>query len=137
MTRTGAGLLLAVALTLSAACGGGDDQGLGEIKRLSGEEHFSNGREAAGALATVGDRAIKLQRACLRDAGPKGDRRACGAYGVLAAWAQVSAVAVAKCSRAGAAEARADLVRLIDDVEASIEETSEDGPGVPPTPSCR
>lgn len=141
-TRTALGrravwLGVAVVFVAVGACGRGRAEPLGEIRALSQAQNFGNGQEAAGALATIGARAIELQRACLarRDGGERTSME-CEAYGSLAAWAQVSAVAVARCGRADALETRAALVGLVDQVDATRQGTRSRRPDLPPTPSC-
>ena len=122
------------ALCLASACGGKDGAN-SEFERLAADKNFSNGREAAGALATIAERAINEQRTCREGAGGRSPE--CSAYGVLAAWAQVSAVQVPHCGRADTFDVRQNLLTLLDDVEAVVEGENDAVPKTPPLTDCR
>jgi hypothetical protein len=61
----------------------------------------------------------------------------CQTLGVASAWAQLAAVDVAHCGRAGALEARATLLELLDAVEAAEDGDLESPPRIPDSPDCR
>ena len=126
--------VVAVLLTVAlGACGGGDREPQ-DMRDLTADSNFSNGREAAGALATISARAVDDARTCIRH--QSRDAAACEVLGVLSAWTQVAAVDVARCGRAGAAEARATLLELLDAVEEAEAGRRTEVPVVPPTPDC-
>src|SRR3954465_6983876 len=77
------------------------------VQRLSAPGNFTNGRDAAGALATISDRLLRESSSCGKPASV--DVR-CQTYGIVISWTQVSAIEVAHCGRAGSVETRATLL---------------------------
>jgi hypothetical protein len=103
------------------------------IQRLSAPGNFTNGRDAAGALATIGDRLLQESSSCAKSA--PADVR-CQTLGVVISWAQVSAIEVAHCGRAGAVEARRTLLDLLAARDAADHHRLVAPPPTPPTPDC-
>jgi hypothetical protein len=128
---TRAGLALAIVFASCAS----DKGPTASLRELATPGNFTNGRDAAGALASVAARAIAQGRTCERTHGAASVR--CETLGVLASWSQVSAVDVARCGRAHAEDARRTLLALIDDVDAADNGKLASTPTVPPTPDCR
>src|SRR5437868_528509 len=101
-------------LCLGSACGHGSGTN-DRISRASGAGNFTNGRNAAGALATISQRLIARGRQCTAQHGDGAVE--CQTLGVASAWSQVAAVDVARCGRADAVEARRTVLGLLHDVD--------------------
>ena len=123
------------AVLVAAAAGAGCGSSKPSVERLSAARNFTGGRDAAGALATISTRLLDEQKTCAARHGA-GDVR-CETRGVVIAWAQQSAVDVARCGRAGALDARRTLLGLLAQRDAADAGRLRAAPPLPPTPSCR
>jgi hypothetical protein len=125
--RWGAVVAVLVLLVVPAVgCGRGGD----EVRRASAAGNFTNGRNAAGALATISRQLIRQGRSCAPEV-------KCQTLGVASAWAQVAAVDVARCGRADAVAARQTMLKLLDAVDAASRGRLREPPPMPPIPNCR
>ncbi len=103
-----------------------------ELRALAAAGHFTDADSAAATLTSVAERVIEQQRSCLAARRPRQGR--CDALGVVAAWAQVSAIDIIGCPLPDVAATRVALLRLIDALAGSAE--GGPIPRVPVTPRC-
>lgn len=111
-----------------------DDSSDDRLRQLAAADNFANSTDATGALVTVAKQMIDEGAACTEEFGPADPR--CETRGLIAAWAQISALEVPGCTRPTLAQARADLLALLDALRAIEAEETTDVPAVPAVPSC-